>query len=291
MLRLSIFIATLFAGASATAQVGPEKAYAKGGGRAEIHLINSDGSTGHVLLYQGAPKSEIYHVDIKPGGGELAFEEHARVRLGQPMVSTIKVINYDSNGAPVGSVRSLQLACLTGSLDYHPTDGTLLYRSCSNPPRINRLNTATMVPADVGLTHDAFIASWLDATHLLYWVDALGVANDKFYTVSTDALASPTAVINNSTAGALDTSTSGDKGLWSTGSQIQLVDLGAPSISAFQSPGQRGHFSPDDERVAYITGANLGQGGQYILIRNFDGSGSSTNLVGRGSFTALDWRN
>lgn len=291
MLKHSILLAILLAGTSANAQVGPDIAYARGGGRAEIHLINSDGSTGHFLLYRGGPKSEIFHVDIKPGGGELAFEEHTRVRLGQPQISTIKVMNYDSNGVPVGSIRSLQLTCLTGSLDYHPTDGTLLYRSCSNPRRINRLNTATMVPTDLGLSHDAFIASWLDATHLLYWVDAAGLANDKFWTVSTDALTSPTEVIGNSTAGALDTSTSGNKGLWSTGNEVQLVDLGAPSISGFQSPGHKGHFSPDDQRVAYITGGNLGQGGQFILIRNFDGTGSSNNLVGRGSFTALDWRN
>jgi hypothetical protein len=29
----------------------------------------------------------------------------------------------------------------------------------------------------------------------------------------------------------------------------------------------------------------------FVFIRRFDGSGASTNLVGRGSFTAVDWRN
>ena len=282
-----VFVAWLLSGTAATAQVGPEISYAtSAGGRAEIHLINSDG-TSHSLLYRGGSRSEIFHVDIRPGGGQLAIEEHIRGNPRQPANSAIKIIDYDANGSIVGSVRTLQLNCLTGSLDYHPTDGTLLYRSCAIPARIQRLDTTTMTSSDLGLAHNAFIAGWLDATHILYYAHL----EDKLWTVSTGALASPTEVLSLSFPGALDTATSGDKGLWSDGAQIHLIDIAAKQISPFQTPGQRGHFSPDDQDVVYITGNSVGKNGQFVIIRRTDGSGAPTNLVGRGSFTAVDWRN
>ena len=210
-------------------------------------------------------------------------------RAANPTNSAIKIIDYDGNGLVVGSVRTLQLTCLTGSLDYHPTDGTLLYRNCG-PQRIYRLNTTTMVPSDLGLLHDAFIASWLDATRILYHVNATNLADRKLWTVSTADLSAPTEVVA-SPPGTLDTSTSGDKALLSPGSDVRLVDVTAKTIGMFQTEAQRGHFSPDDQKIIYITGITLGKQGQFIIVRNFDGSGSPTNLVGRGKFTALDWRN
>lgn len=282
--KLIAFAALLLAGTTASAQ-GSEIAYATGGGRPEVHLVNADG-TGHSLLYTAPRGSEIYHVDIRPGGGQLAIEEHVTTKGRTPtQISRIKIIDYDANGVMQGGVRTHQLTCLTGSLDYHPTDGTLLYRDCSSPKRIWRLDTATMVASDLGLAHNAFIASWLDATSLLYW------ASGQFWTVSTAALGSPTAALSFPFPGALDMSTSATKGLWSDGSQIRLVDITAGTISPFQNPGQRGHFSPDDNYVIYVTGREVGQRNQHVLIRRTDGAGAPVNVAGKGSFTALDWRN
>ena len=283
------FVGWLFIGTAATAQVGPEIAYAKANRSPEIHLINPDG-TGDRLLYSAPRGTEIFHVDIRPGGGQLALEEHTTPKgAANPTNSAIKIIDYDANGVVVGSVRTLQLTCLTGSLDYHPTDGTLLYRNCS-PQRIYRLNTTTMASSDLGLVHDAFIASWLDATGILYHVNSTNLADRKLWTVSTADLTAPTEVVA-SPPGTLDTSTSGDNALLSPGSDVRLVDVTAKTIGMFQTEAQRGHFSPDDQKVIYITGITFGKQGQFIIIRNFDGSGSPMNLVGRGKFTALDWRN
>ena len=282
--RLAL-VGCLLAGTAATAQVGPEIAYATSASRAEVHLINANG-TGHRVLYRGPTRSQIYHVDIKPGGGELAVEEHATDNsLRLEPISAIKIIKYDANGSIVGSVRTLQLTCLTGSLDYHPTDGTLLYRNCSNPKRISRLNPTTMTSSVVGLTHNAFIAGWLSATQLLYYAD------QKFWTVSTASLTSPIQVAAWPSPAALDTSTSGNKGLWSAFGSIHLINVTSGQITPFQQPAQKGHFSPDDQRVAYITGAEIGQKDQYVIVRQTDGSGAPTNVAGQGSFTALDWRN
>ena len=283
------FVGWLLIGTAATAQVGPEIAYAKANRSPEIHLINPDG-TGDRLLYSAPRGTEIFHVDIRPGGGQLALEDHTTPKgAANPTNSAIKIIDYDANGVVVGSVRTLQLTCLTGSLDYHPTDGTLLYRNCS-PQRIYRLNTTTMASSDLGLVHDAFIASWLDATGILYHVNSTNLADRKLWTVSTADLTAPTEVVA-SPPGTLDTSTSGDNALLSPGSDVRLVDVTAKTIGTFQTEAQRGHFSPDDQKVIYITGITFGKQGQFIIIRNFDGSGSPMNLVGRGKFTALDWRN
>jgi len=283
------FVGWLLIGTAASAQVGPEIAYAKANGSPEIHLINPDG-TGDRLLYSAPRGTEIFHVDIRPGGGQLAIEEHKTPKgHANPTNSDIRIIDYDGNGSVVGSVRTLQLTCLTGSLDYHPTDGTLLYRNCG-PQRIYRLNTTTMASSDLGLVHDAFIASWLGATHILYHVNATNLADRKLWTVSTADLSTPIEVVA-SPPGTLDTSTSGDKALLSPGSDVRLVDVTAKTIEMFQTEAQRGHFSPDDQKVIYITGITFGKQGQFIIVRNFDGSGSPANLVGRGKFTALDWRN
>jgi hypothetical protein len=276
------FLAGLIAATATAAQVQPEIAYATAGGRPEIRLINADG-TGRSLLYRGGSRSEIHQLDIKPGGGELAFEEHTTKQQGS--ASAIKIINYDANGSPIGLARILQLTCRAGSLDYHPTDGTLIYHDCRGLNRIRRLNTTTLASEDLGLSHDAVRANWIDATHILYY------AQQRFWTVSTDALDSPIGPYFYPSFGSLDISTSGLVALWSEGSQISYIDVASLEPRRFLAPGLQGHFSSDDHYVAYITGSSVGQKGQYIIIRGWDLAGAPTNLVGQGSFTALDWRN
>lgn len=275
-------VAWLLAGTAATAQISPEIAYARGGPRADIYLSNFGDGTGRRLLYSGPSRSEVFHVDIRPGGGELAFEEHIKSRSGAGLTSTIKVINYAENGSITGSVRSFPLSCLSGSLDYHPTDGTLLYRDCSTPSRIRRLNTTTapMTSTDLGLPHDAFLATWLNATNLLYYADG------KYWKVSTADLTSPTEVLT-AARGSLDPSTSGDKVLVSGFGEIRLLDIVAGQNPHFQV-GDKGHFSADDQYVLYISGD---PGSQYLLFRRTDGAGRTGNLAGKGNYTAVDWRN
>lgn len=282
------FISLLLASTVATAQVGPEIAYVKAGNRPEVHLVNANG-TDHSLLYVAPRGTEIYHVDIRPGGGQLAIEEHAIPKGRSTIASTIKIIDYGTNGV-AGTIRTHPLTCLTGSLDYHPTDGTLLYRDCSSPKRIARLNMAAapMTSSDLGLAHDAFIASWLNATNILYWRNS-----GAFYTVSSADFSTPTSSFSHPYPGALDTATSGTRALSSSGSRIYLVDLTAtpPPITTLQLPGQRGHFSPNDDYVIYVTGSEVGQKNQYVLIRETGYPATVTNVAGQGSFTAVDWRN
>ena len=289
------FAALLLAGTAATGQTTqPEIAYAStaSGGRAVVYLTNPSGSS-RILLYRGEPSSEIHHVDIKPGGGELAIEQHKPSPSLRGSASVIKIIKYDANGTLIGPIRTLKLSCRTGSLDYHPDDGTLLYRDCLTPKRIRRLNTTTLVSTDLGLPHAAFIASWLDATRILYWTTSADVnwADRKFWTVSTADLNDPTEVLAHPSPGSLDTSTSGDMGLSSFGSEwmnLLQITSSPPQINEFMNGAGRGHFSPDDLHVAYITRPNPNQ---FVLVRRFDGAGSPTVVAGAGTYTALDWRN
>ena len=284
------FVGCLLPGTAATAQTGPEIAYASTAARGgpEVHLTNPD-STGRRLLYKAPMGTEIHHIDIKPGGGELAIEEHKLSKSLKETASAIRIIKYDASASLVGSIETLTLSCRTGSLDYHATDGSLLYRDCSTPKRIRRLNTTTLAHSDLGLSHAAFIASWLDATRILYYTYPTNSADRKFWTVSTADLAAPTAVLAFVSPGSLDTSTAGDKGLWSFGTEgIDLLQTTPPQIRSFQRQAGKGHFSPDDVSVAYIAGF---PSNQFVLIRRLDGSGSTTTLVGAGTHTALDWRN
>jgi hypothetical protein len=279
------FAALLLVGTAANAQ-GSEIAYATGGGRAEVHLINAD-SSGHSLLYTAPRGAEINHVDIRPGGGQLAIEEHVTTKGRTPtQISKIKVIDYDANGVMVGAVRTHQLMCLTGSLDYHPNGETLLYRSCDPTTPIMRLDIASMTATDLGLADNVFIASWIDEENVLYW------GPNAFRTVSINDLANPTFVISHFSPGLLDVSTTGTQGLSSDGVRIYLLNTAAaPSITQLQLPGQRGHFSPGDDLVIYVSGSEVGQKNQNVLIRRTDGAGAVTTLTGQGRYRALDWRN
>lgn len=290
------FAALLLAGTAATGQTQPEIAYAStaSGGRAVVYLTNPSGSS-RSLLYRSEPGAEIHHVDIKPGGGELAIEQHKPSPSLRETASVIKIIKYDANGTLIGPIRTLKLSCRTGSLDYHPNDGTLLFRDCLTPKRIRRLDTATLLHTDLGLPHAAFIASWLDATRILYWTTSADVnwADRKFWTVSTADLNDPTEVLAHPSPGSLDTSTSGDMALSSYGSEwMNLLRITSPpQITQFMSGAGRGHFSPNDDYVAYITRSSPDQPNQFVLVRQFDGAGSPTVVAGAGIYTALDWRN
>lgn len=171
-----------------------------------------------------------------------------------------------------------------------------MYRDCSTPKRIRRLNTTTLSDTDLGLVRDAFIASWLTATSILYWNTSADVnyLDRKFWTVSTGDLNNPTEVLAHSSPGSLDTSTSGGMALSSYGSErMELLQITSspPQIDLYMNENGRGHFSPDDVHVAYITRSSPDQPDQFVRIRRFDGASNPTVVAGAGTYTALDWRN
>ena len=129
MFKQALGSIALLASTGAWAQVGPEIAYAQTSGSGyAIYLVNSDGS-GLVRLYTGAAKKNIGHMDIKPGGGEIAFLEG----------TVLKTLAYNNAGVALGPPTVIDSACMGGPMDSSPDGASLLYAaSCSGNGQIKR---------------------------------------------------------------------------------------------------------------------------------------------------------
>src|SRR5688500_15501200 len=96
MFRALCMLSVLFWGtAAAAAGTGPEIAFVKAGTYSEIYLVDPDGSRLR-LLYRSGQRLRIFTIDMKPGGGELAFEEVACCSSAN---AALKVVRYDDAGS------------------------------------------------------------------------------------------------------------------------------------------------------------------------------------------------
>lgn len=130
-LALSLLTATTITvpfGAAIAA--GPPIAYARQSGSAyDLYLANANG-TGTIKLYSGPAKNTL-NVDMNPatgGGNELAVVESRSTGF--------KIIRYNDAGGG-RTVTPFNDGCWVDSLDYHPSNGSLLIiRRCSNPQTV-----------------------------------------------------------------------------------------------------------------------------------------------------------
>lgn len=261
--------------------VGPEIAYVKAGNVSEIYLVDPDG-TRLRLLYRSKQRMRIFSLDMKPGGGELAFEE---VPNSGTSNATLKVLRYDNAGSLL-STRTLSV-CRIASLDYHPSGSDLLYRdSCSGD---QRLDTDSMTTTPLAAPPGVNKVAWRNSSELIY---------NRSTTSASEVLVAPMTNPTSTTvigevrlAESMDVSSSGNFLL------VDPVDFGTLSLFNMVNGteqkdwqiGHYGHFSPDDVYVAYATGFDVR--GQYIMIRRTDGQGGPFRLAGKGVFGPLDWRN
>ena len=255
-------------------------AFVKAGTYSEIYLVDPDGSRLR-SVYRAPQRMRIFTLDMKPGGGELAFEEVGATAS----TATLKVVRYDSSGAKL-STKSLPV-CRILSIDYHPSGSDLLYLdSCAGA---RRLDTSTMISTPVAIPAGVNKVSWRGSAELVY--------NRSTPTASEVLVAPLSAPADARVLGEvrlaewMDVSTSGNALL------VDPVDWGTLSFfnmsSGIEQPdwqiGHYGHFSPDDTRVVYLSGYDV-RGG-YIFIRRTDGAGTPFRLASKGAFGALDWRN
>jgi hypothetical protein len=283
MIRAAAAIALLFATATAAGAqgVGPQIAYVKAGTYSEIYLVDPDGSRLR-KLYRSPQRIRIFTLDMKPGGGELAFEE---VASNSSSAATLKIVRYDNAGSLL-TVRSLPV-CRILSLDYHPSGSDLLYfDSCAGA---RRLDTATMTSTALAVPNGLNKIGWRSATELLY---------NRSTATASEMLVAPLAAPTDvrvigevRLVQTMDLSTSGEFLL------VDPVDYGNLSLFNMNSGteqtawqiGNYGHFSPDDTHVAYVSGVDVR--GSYIFIRRADGAGTRFTLANKGPFGVLDWRN
>lgn len=280
MIKALIGVSLLFSGTAAAGAVGPQIAYTTVGTQTTITLVDPDGSRRRVL-YKSPSRMRIFVLDIKPGGGELAFEE-VKSTGGN---ATLKVLRYDDAGTLLAT-KTLPV-CRIGSLDYHPSGSDLLYLdSCGG---IRRLNTETMTSTALAGPPGINKVGWRSATELLY---------NRSTTAASEMLVAPlSAPANVQVVGQVRLASSMDVSTDGTSVLVDPVDFGAISLfnmatGTEQKDWQIGHygrFSPDGVKVAYVSGYDV-RGG-YIFIRRTDGAGAAFRLAGKGAFGALDWRN
>ena len=281
MFRAFASLAVLLSTAATAEGVGPEIAYVKAGTYSEIYLVEPDG-TRQKLLYRSGNRLRIFTLDMKPGGGELAFEEVACCSTAH---AQLKVVTFDNNGTRLAT-RSLNV-CRISSLDYHPSNGQLLYQdSCAGT---RSLNTATMTSTPMNVLAGINRVAWRNANELVYNRSTAEASEILVAPVSSPAAA--TVVGTTDIAGSIDGSTSGDLLL------VDPVDFGHLNLFSLTNGteqekwqiGHHGRFSPDDQRVVYASGYDVR--GQYLFIRNTDGSGAPFRLAGKAAFGPVDWRN
>jgi len=126
MLRIATGLILLASALPAFGQALPI-AYTKLAGSAwEIYLVRPDG-TGTTRLYRAPNKVGIGFIDLKPGGGEIAYRENG-----------LRVLSYSAAG--VASLPAATLdPCFVEGIDWHPSDGSILYSAaCSGVGKVKR---------------------------------------------------------------------------------------------------------------------------------------------------------
>lgn len=262
---------------AAAAQVGPPIAYAKGGSRPEIYLVNPDGS-GLRLVYRGASRTKIFALDVKPGGGELSFEEVACCSSGP---SYLKTVTYAATGT-LGTVSRSLSTCRISGIDYHPSDGSvLMVDNCAR--KVMRLDAGSTTPVDIGVPGSVFTARWLsDGAGFVYgaqgWLNRSTISNP---TQSTRLLAMEIM-------GDFDAGKQSQQLLHSVDDWIDHILLPA-QFNKGVGQGSGASFAPGDQRFIYMTAPRRGL--SYLKIRRVDGTGGEERIGAEAAYTSVDWRN
>ena len=281
-LMIAVLLATVATPAPALAAGGPAIAYSKVAGSAqELYLVNPDG-TGTRKIYTAGRKASIGSIDLKPGGGEVAFVE----RSGS---STLKIIAFDAQGIPAGSPRTIAMPCAPDYIDYHPTDPILLVTAvCGSSIGVGTIGTdgSGFALEHQGPTSTSWYgqARWLqDGTYV--YVRAISASSHQ---LCRNACEGSDLIYSSPTISRMDASR--------TTSTHLLIEQGTPFVSEldlstattnFSIAGTDGHYSPDDQRILFET--PHAASGDYLHIRNADGS--IFRLTGKGDYGAKDWRN
>ena len=287
MVRTALLGAFLLSAASA-GLAAPPIAYVKvGGSSQEIDLANPTGS-GITRVYTGARKASIGLVDVKPGGGEIAFSENFR----------IKIQTYSATGQPVGAAVNVPSSCNAWAPDYHPSgDGTLIFvNGCS----AGNMQVMQYSPATNQSTKlfDVFIANrvrWSRTGAYIYYDE----------TDSSTALVErlkrrdmTTGVVDDygelGDLDSFDVNRVGEQLVFGAAAAPRLFDFDTMTNTSQATPvcvvggGEDFHYSPDGADFIYKTPHSAK--GDYILIRHSDCSSNVTTFAPKGSWGHKDWQ-
>lgn len=277
-MKSNVLLLSVVAGwcTAATAATGPEIAYATRGARPEIYLVNPDGS-GQRLIYQGARKTAIFSLSMKPGGGEISFEEVAS--SGQ--TGHLKTVQYGATGS--GTVIRTVSGCRF-HVDYRPvtTNGALLYvDGCSHT--IQYVSEGTTYWVGVGQPvskvawlkdGESFLFAGRDVTHALF-------AAPFNQTVVAPGL---------QCVQWMNSAKLHDEALikMACGDGIGRLTVSPASWTPNIEQGNAPSYSSDDQCFVYVTPSD--RSGSYLMIRRLDGAGLPLRIGARANFSDVTWR-
>ncbi len=292
MIRLvaaTVLLASIATAALAQTSGGPPIAYVKQFSTGdEIYLINP-GGTSQTKLYKAPPKTSINMVDLRPGGGEIAFTESLK---------TLKVLQFDDYGRPaVGEPRTVSSSCSLFAPDYHPTNGSLLFIEGCGAANFAvwsvQPGATTKDPDPVFSAYAVGKVRWSRDGAFIYYPAERNDGSSIIYLYRRDAASGATAELGPiDTYRSFDVTRTGDRIYWGWGN-FKILDLAAASTTAAATNAcfraADAHFGPGDAEIAYLTTSPVK--GSYVMAGASDCSGRDRALTGNGKWGSwLDWR-
>lgn len=287
-MRSGLFGATIgvaFIATSANAGIGPPIAYAKWAGiTQEIYLVNPDGS-GLTKLHTTPKNMAVGNLDLKPGGGEIAFSQGG----------ALKILTYNSAGQPTAPLRSISIPCAGNTYaagkDYH-TDGTLLVSvNCGDGRSLWKV-----APGASTATH-VLDASYVDfprflpgGTMFIYKTGISGIETERLWKDSWPPSGTPQLVGPTPVNPRVNVANTSNTAIISNSPNFKLVNVD----SGVETPGctqaKNVQYSPDDSKILYLN-VNRRGSSDTLVIHNSDCSGALFRLTGSSSFgPTFDWR-
>jgi hypothetical protein len=292
--RLAIAAILASVAAAADARVGPEIAYSTA---TEVYLVNLNGS-GKVRLHRSRSNDFISSVALKPGGGTIAWVENW----------TLKFLDYNASGQPVGTVRTIRPACYRlAHVHFHPDGGSVLYQELCPEGRVVKsvaVPTAT-VPTPVPST----LFTNAELQDLGPWEPG---GNSFLYTASTathmelrrhytDGTADPMAIRSATPSEQLrypDISSDGAAILIAHSPFMAACCPGPGYTSEIDAEtgamlkpnfitGNKARYAPDNVRAVFIVADSYNA--RYLRYRDTDGQ--VKQIGGKGVYWSVDWGN
>ena len=295
MRKIHLPFAICMASIAAATSAAPPIAYSKvgTGGADEVWLVNPDG-TGATRVYRGTAKTTLFNVDVRPGGGQVAFIESY-----QGANYRIKVVSYDVNGVTLSTTTVPQPSgCTNNGLDFR-SDGLLLFSQLCNRSTSNSIDTwdgstVTPVLANLGQNDTPWQVRWLpDGSGFLWRSIGLPATPQQLRESSLNNPSAWTVLWNlgsTPSIGWFDAAHQSNAILVTySGPPAQVLKYPFDPISGVGSStqlasGTDGHYSPDDSQIVYRFQTKNG----YNLLKEDLLSGATTTIA-TGVGTSVDW--
>ena len=262
---LVAMLATLALPSAAGAVVGPPISFSTGN---SIYLTNADG-TGTTLLYQGGRGTAVQWVDLKRGGGEVAFIEN----------HLLKVLTYNQYGRATSAARTITIPCPVAlDVDHNPADDSLAVKDGCAPNHIWRVDStgAHMMVTDNNTIGDIVWSG--DGSRLYY--EAIDGIRAFYPATGATAVVYPDHTIWSATP-------DGDRLVMaSTNNNYFIHDFTTQSDSAGCTQAQMVHYGNADTQIAFRIPA---RSGFYVAVENTNCASGLHVLTKAGAYSGIDW--